>query len=133
MHVGLPQGRTVDPHLLVDHAQSVPGHANHTLDEVLLRIHRVMEDNDIAARNLLVRHRAICGAAPAIAKFIHQQVVADQQRVFHGLRWNLERLNDERNHEDRDDYRAHQRLHRPHQVRGRGSMPSNLWGIHQGY
>ena len=62
----------------------------------------------------------------AIAGLVHQQVIADQQRILHRLRRNLERLHNEGDHEDRDHYRAQQRLQGTDQVGTEGSHDAAL-------
>ncbi len=76
-----------------------------------------MEHDDIPARDLLVRHHMIAQPGAAIAKFIHQQIIANQQRILHRFRRNLEGLHNESNHENRNHHGTHQRLQRTDQVR----------------
>ena len=63
-------------------------------------------------RTCPVRHEVVADAAAAIAELVHQQVVADQQRVLHGFGGNLERLHDEGDDKNGDDDRGQQRLQR---------------------
>src|SRR6266851_3786595 len=75
--------KTVDIDALVDEAQAISRQGHHTLHEVLRGIHRIMEDDDVTAPDLAIGHQTIPPRAAAVAKLIHQQVVADQQRLLH--------------------------------------------------
>src|SRR5581483_7708674 len=75
-HVRFNQRFAVDVDRLVHHTQAFSGHADHPLYEMLLGIHGIVKHNDIAARDSLVRHQVVAQSLPAIAKLIHQQVVA---------------------------------------------------------
>src|SRR6202158_5047224 len=119
-HVGLIQRLAVDPDLLVHHPQVVPRYPDHAFDKVLLRIHGIVKHDDVAALDLLIGHEAITQAMPAVNKLVHQQVIADQQRVLHGLGWNLERLHNKSDHEYGDHDRAQQRLRRADHVGAKG-------------
>src|ERR1700746_1919576 len=55
-----------------------------------------LENDNVAAANGTVRKKFfVPRAAPFEDKFVHEKVIADQQRGFHGLRRNLEGLDDE--------------------------------------
>ena len=59
------------------------------------------------------------GPTEAEASFIHQQVVADQQGVFHGAGWDAEGLHHEGDDEHRNGQRQKGKLHvRHHLPRG---------------
>ena len=107
----------------------VSGQANHSFDEVLLRIHRIMKDNNVSAPDLLIRHQAVAEVSSSVAKFIDQKVVADQQRIHHRFGRNLEGLHHERDYEDRDHHSAQQRLQRTDQVRSHAADPFIAWQI----
>ena len=92
LHVGLVQRSAVDVNALVDEAQAISGHGHYSLHEVLRGIHWIMEDDDVTAPDVAVRQQTVPPGAAAVAKFIHQQVVADQQRLLHGFRRDGERL-----------------------------------------
>ena len=71
-----------------------------------------MEDDDIAAADVAVGQQAVPSGAAAVAKFIHQQIVADQQRLLHGFRRDRERLYQEGDRENGDHHRFRDRLNR---------------------
>src|SRR5580693_1292914 len=52
----------------------------------------------------------IPASASTVAQLVHQQVVSDQQGVFHGLRGNLKSLHHEHNDKHGDDDGGQQRL-----------------------
>ena len=64
---------------------------------------RVAEDDDIAAPNGLVGQHLAPAAAAGEVDLVDQQVVADEQRIFHGLGGDLEGLGQEGDDEDGDD------------------------------
>src|SRR5216684_4123828 len=118
-HVGFLQRLAVNPHLLIDQAQLVSRQPNHTLDEMLLRIDRIVKDDNVAARNLLVRHHTIAQTRSAVAELVHQQIVAYKKRVHHRFRRNLKSLHHKRDYKHSDHYCACQRLQRANQIRSR--------------
>src|SRR5580765_3535841 len=101
-------------------------HANYTLHKVLLRIHRIMEHNDVPARDLLIRHHMVANPGSAIAQLVDEQIVPNQQGILHRLRGNLEGLHDESDHEDRYHHRAHQRLQRSDHIAAEGGYDMAL-------
>ena len=44
-------------------------------------------------------------------QFVHQQEVANQQRIFHGAGRNLKRLNDKRDHVNAEDHNSEEGLY----------------------
>src|SRR6185312_8755518 len=91
--VRLVQANAVQVHLLVDDANAVAGHADATLDESLTDIDGIAEHDDVAAFYVGIRQKILAhGAVWSERQLIHQQVVADQKRVFHGTRRNYIRL-----------------------------------------
>ena len=78
---------------------------------MLGRIYGITKNDNIPALHPPVRHDRIPEPAAAESQLVHQQVIANQQRVLHGLRGYLERLDDERNDKDRDHHSRQQRLH----------------------
>src|SRR5665213_77916 len=93
IRVRLIQTNAVQVHLLVDQADAVAGHSDAALDEGLTDIDGIAEHDDIAALHVGVRqeifaHRAVGGEG----QLIHQQMVADEECVFHGTRRNYIRL-----------------------------------------
>jgi len=88
----------------VDELDLVSGNADAALDEGLLNIDRVPEDDDVPAFGLRVwqnelRHRPL----RRVGQLIDQQVIADQQRVFHGTRGDDEGLYEIRRSEEQED------------------------------
>ena len=69
----------------------IPGHSYHAFHKMLPGVNGIVKNDHVAAPDLLVRHHPIANAS-TVAELVHQQVVADQQRVFHRLGRNLEGL-----------------------------------------
>src|SRR5262249_29263715 len=108
--VWLRERLAVHDDLLVDDLDMIARKSDDALDIVLRQILRVLEHDDVAAPDVLKRKKCVENRSTrAKRKFVHQQVVADQQVVFHRRRWNLERLDDEgrskQRQDDRDDER----------------------------
>src|SRR5579863_1628429 len=60
-----------------------------------------LENDDVAAANRTVRKKFFIPRAPPFKdKFVHEKVIANQQRGFHGLRRYLKGLNDKRGAEE---------------------------------
>ncbi len=109
--VFLRHGVAVDVELAVEHLHAVAGKPDHALDEIFHVFGRVLvrhlEDDDVAAIGIgaeqpsmqEVAHRPGAErkrvAAVAIGEFLDEQVVADQQRVLHRSRGDVERLEQE--------------------------------------
>src|SRR5580698_552143 len=83
--VGLSQGHSIDKHTLVDETQAIAGQGHYSLYEVLRRIHRIMEDDDVTAPDAAIGQQTVPTAVAAVTKFIHQQVIADEQCLLHGF------------------------------------------------
>ena len=110
----------VDIDLPVDQPDPVAGNAHHALHKMLGGMNGITKNNHVSPLHLTVGHEEVPEeTASTVAQFVHQQIVADQQRVFHGFRGNLERLHDEGDHKDGDDYGREQRLQRTQGVRRR--------------
>src|SRR6185437_1869695 len=62
-----------------------------------------MKNNNVAAANRAVRNDSVPEAILAKVQLIYEEIVANQQRVLHRFRWNLERLHHERNNKDGND------------------------------
>src|ERR1039458_1864813 len=90
------------------------------------RVYRIMKHHDVAAPHPAVGHEIVSQAASPVAQLIDQQVVADQQCVFHGRRRNLERLHDERDYKNRDHHRSQQRLQRARHARSNRPCSSSI-------
>src|SRR5258708_4159497 len=81
----------------------------------------MQEDDNIAAFDLLVGNQRTQPAGPRRERhFVDERTVADQQRVFHRLRGNLESLRGERGEEERQNRGAHD---------GREVLPERGWRI----
>ena len=83
---------SIHPHVFVAKAHMIARHGNHAFYKMLCRVNRIMEDDNVAA---LDRHIRLDGAPNAAARELHlinQKVIAHQQRVLHGFRWNLKGL-----------------------------------------
>src|SRR3984893_1687853 len=117
--VGFHQSVAVDIHLPVDQADAVSRHADDALHKVLRGMHGIAKNNNVSPFYLPVRHEEVPQAASAVAQFVDQEIVPDQQRVLHRFGGNLERLHDESNDKNRDDHRRQQRLQRTQRVRVR--------------
>ncbi len=84
-HIRLIRRVTVENKLFVNHSNAVSGKTDGALDIVLLDIERIAEHDDIAAAHIPVRQQVAGNLARRrINQLIHQQVIADKQRVFHG-------------------------------------------------
>src|ERR1700722_1441336 len=101
--VRFSQRRSIDEHLPIHQPDTISRHANYALHKVLRRVHRIMKHHNVAAMNATVGHHVVREAATSIAEFIDQQVIANQQRILHGGRRNLERLHHECNHKYSND------------------------------
>jgi hypothetical protein len=72
-------------------------------------VKRKFEDDDVAATNIAIRQEFVVPRAGTFEdKFVHEDVVADQKRRFHGPRGNFERLHDESGTEEREQHRHQQ-------------------------
>ena len=94
----------------VPQTYAVAGKSDDALDEVLRRVDRIAEDDDVATVNGSIGKHELPGTGGAEAGFIDQQVVADQQGVFHGAGWNAEGLDDKGDDEQRDGEREQGKL-----------------------
>src|SRR5215469_13725194 len=88
----------------------VSWHTDHTLNEMLRWVDRVMKNHDVAAPNLAVGHERIPNLPATIAQFVYQQVITDEKGVLHRLGRNLESLHRKRDHKHRDHNRRQQGL-----------------------
>ena len=74
------------------------------LHEGLLDFHRITENDDVAALDFGIRKNMFRnGARGRIGQFIHQQMVADEQRVFHRSGGDDESLHQVRGAEQEQD------------------------------
>src|SRR5512143_2144145 len=80
----------------------IAGNSNDSLHKVLRRVQRITENDDVAALDFVVGNEPVPDTGRTKVSFVDQQVIADQQRVLHRFGWNLERLDDESDHENGD-------------------------------
>jgi len=91
--IRLLQGLAVKVHLLVHDPQAVAGNPDNALDEGLLDVDRVTEDNDVAALDRFIGQQILAHrAGGGVTQLVHQEVIADQQRVLHRAGGDDERL-----------------------------------------
>ena len=90
-------------HTLVDEVHAIARESDHALHEVLLRMHRRPEDDDVSTVNLPVGQHLSPYPAVCVVNFVYQQEIANQQRIFHGFRRDLERLKKKGDEENRDN------------------------------
>src|SRR5687768_14567059 len=96
---------TVEPHDAFTHLQRVAREADQTLDEILGRVLRPLEDDDVAAlrtgdgRKVRARERNL----GAVDGLVHEQEVSDQQRPLHAPRRDLERLDEKGPDQEKED------------------------------
>ena len=86
MHdVGLIQKLSIDENALIHKLEVVAGQADDALHVVGVILIGIFEDDDVAALQRAIRKNFfIPRAVPAENKFVHQQVVANQERALHG-------------------------------------------------
>src|SRR5690348_11200495 len=89
----------------------VAGQADNPFYKILLWVHRIAEHYDIAALNGPVGKYTVPKiSVVAEMHFVHQHKVANQQRIFHGLRRYPESLNHKGDHEYCDHQNGEHRL-----------------------
>src|SRR5207302_8142503 len=88
----------------VDQPDSVAGNSHHTFHKMLSGIYGITENDNIPTPHPPVRHDRIPEPSAAISQFVHQQVIANQQRVLHGLSGYLESLHHESDDKDSDHH-----------------------------
>ena len=98
------QRLAVDRELLVLVDDDVAADADHALDEVLRRIHRVAEHDDVAALRVAERDDLLLDdrQPDAVGELVDQDEVADLERRPHRRRRDLERLGHERAQQEHD-------------------------------
>jgi hypothetical protein len=99
--------RTLPIHvyLLLDDLDAVPGHTDDALYVMRMILKGEFENDYVSAANVAVRQDGVV-PMPTTAEdeFVHQQMIANQQGGFHGLRWDLEGLNDKGSAEKSQQY-----------------------------
>ena len=110
--VGLIEPCAVDVHALVLQLDGFARQPDDALDEIALRILRILEHDHVLALDRLHReHRALGpGDGRAEHELVHQQMIADQQVLLHRPGRYLERLDDERADEERQHDGDNERL-----------------------
>ena len=100
----LRQRHAVDRQLLVKIVDLVAGQADHPLDEVLRRIDRVTEDDDVAALRVAGRDDLLLDdrQADAVGELVDQDEIAHFKRGPHRRTRDLERLDDKRAQQKHD-------------------------------
>src|SRR5271170_5982755 len=100
--VGLVLCDTVDVDDAVAEMNAVAGNADGAFDEEEVRLAGFEEDDDVAAADVAIEGEGcpFCGRGEGDA--IHQDVVADEQRLHHGGGGNLEVLEDEGHDKETD-------------------------------
>src|SRR5262249_60920931 len=112
MHVRLVERFAVDVDLLVLLLQPLPWQSDDALDQVALGLDRRLEHDDVTASNCADRHQRALQTRRSRREheLVHEQMIADEQVVLHRAGRNLERLQDERPDEEREDYRDEDRF-----------------------
>ncbi len=84
--VGFLDWISVDVNLLVPNFQFVVSQTDYPLDEITSRIFRVFENDDIRALDVPDGQEIFfpCKICGRVGEFVNQDVVPDQQVVFHG-------------------------------------------------
>src|SRR5438128_4515778 len=109
--VGLIQRHVVDEYLLVDDLQMIARESDGTLDVMLGKVLRILEHDHVAVLDGLEwKNRIHHGTACPEDKLVDQQMVADQEIVFHRRRRDLERLHNECGAEERENDSDDQRF-----------------------
>ena len=109
--VRLVEQFSVDVDLLIDDFEVVAGEADDALHEVRMILIRKFEDDDVAALETAVGKKLVVPlAAAAKDELVDEQVIADEQGAFHGLRRNFEGLNNETGAEEGEDDGDEQRF-----------------------
>src|SRR5207253_6037817 len=85
-------------------------------------IQRIAKNNDVSATDFTVGKEFAPCPTVAVMDFVHQQIVADQQGLFHGFRGNLESLGQKGDVKERH-YHCHAQPLRKRQAAGyRGGL-----------
>ena len=94
----------VQKHALVFHADMVVWNPYHAFDKRLPDVDGVAKHDDVAAFDVFVGQQMPGdGSRRCVGQFVNQQVISDQQRVFHRARGNHERLHQGRGAEQKQD------------------------------
>ena len=112
MHIPFHHRRAVYIDLLIDQPDVIARNSNHPLYKMQPGIEWIMKNHDIAAFYLAIWQKLAAKVAGAEVQFVHQQVIARQQRILHGFRRDLECLHDECHYKNSNDDNAQQPLQR---------------------
>ena len=94
----------VEDELLVGQADVVAGDPDGALDEGLADIDRVAEDDDVAAADVAIgEEKAGGGAGRRVGELIDQEVIADEEGIFHGAGGDDESLDEAGSAEQQQD------------------------------
>src|SRR5208337_3592188 len=117
----------------------IAGKSDDALDEMLFRIHRVTENHYVSPVNDGVRKNGLPETARAEAGLIHQQIITDEQGVFHRTGGDAESLDDKGDDEQGDSERQQGELEMFHHMKwcvlamlvraGRGGRSRRLRGL----
>ncbi len=89
----------------------VSGHSNHAFHQKLRWIDGKIKNYNVASLDFSIRQQVRRSWQTGIMQLVHQQEVADEQRIFHGAGRNLKRLNDERDHVNAEDHDREESLY----------------------
>src|SRR5689334_230776 len=104
MHVNFFRRNAIHVYTAIDQPYPITGYSYHAFHKMLSGIYGITENDNIPAPHPPVRHDRVPEPAAAVPQFVYQQVVANQQRVLHGLRRYLKSLHDECNDKDGDHH-----------------------------
>ena len=104
---GLALPRLVDEELLVPDRNDVARQTDDPLDEISLRVLRILEDEDISAADWAEREKTLERSSPVRREdeLVDEQVVADEDGFLHRGRRHLEGLHEKRPDVEREDHR----------------------------
>jgi len=108
----LRPGLAVHRERLVAILDDVASDADDALDEVLRRIQRIAEHDDVTAARVVQRDdRLLDHRQPdAVDELVDEDEIADLERRPHRRRWNLERLREKRAQQEYDQQHRKERL-----------------------
>src|SRR5207248_11337718 len=89
---------------LVAVLDDIAADADHAFDEILRRIDRIAENDDVAALRIAQRNDLFLDyrQPDAVNEFVDENEIANLQRGAHRRRWDLERLRQKRAQQEHD-------------------------------
>ena len=104
VNVRLVELLAVQKYLLVYQSDAIAWNAHAPLHEGLPDVHRISENDDVAAPHVFVGQKML-GKMPgwSVSHFVHQQVISNQQRVLHRARRDHESLHQSGGAEEQQD------------------------------